>query len=115
MLIFRGHGYLGIVIPVLGGAAGSIAGSAMPGSSAELKTCVSIFLASFVTWWAGRRLNNPEKARVFIDKETGIEFLKQPNHSLFWIKLQYWAFITGFSGLGMIYHIAKYGSLAPAP
>jgi hypothetical protein len=115
MLVFTGHGYLGILIPVLGGATGTMIGTSFPHANADLFTCVSIFVASFFTWWVGRSLNNPQKAKVLIDKKTGLELLVPPHHSLFWIKLQYWAFITGFSGLGMIYHVAKYGSLAPTP
>ncbi len=35
-----------------------------------------------------------------VDKQTGQEVMIRPNHSLFFIKMQYWAFIIG--GLGLI-------------
>jgi len=34
-----------------------------------------------------------------IDKATGQEFLIKPDHSLFFIKMQYWAYIVGAIGL----------------
>jgi hypothetical protein len=45
-------------------------------------------------------LNNPKKYIYMIDQRTGREIIFSTKHSMFAIKMQYWAFIIG--GLGII-------------
>jgi hypothetical protein len=37
-----------------------------------------------------------------IDKATGQELLFKPDHSLFFIKMQYWAFVIGATGVFLL-------------
>jgi hypothetical protein len=53
--------------------------------------------------------NQPLKATVMIDKQTGREVKIKPNHSLFFIKMQYSAFIIAGIGIVMLCDILIHG------
>lgn len=61
-------------------------------------------IAGLLSFFLGRYLNN-RKGRVLVDKETGQEVIIRPNHSLFFIKLEYWGII--FPVLGLLKLIFK--------
>jgi len=53
---------------------------------------LAVLLGAIPTTLVGMRLNN-KPARVLIDAETGEKVELKPNHSLFWIPMQYWGII----------------------
>lgn len=59
---------------------------------------VSLFVAAAFSWLMGKKWND-QVAQVFIDKASGREVIIKPNHSLFWIKMQYWGIIFAILGL----------------
>jgi membrane protein YqaA with SNARE-associated domain len=61
---------------------------------------IGAILSGIAIWFIGNKFNSPAKSRTFIDKESGQEVIVKPDHSLFFIKMQYWAFIV--SGFGVI-------------
>ena len=50
---------------------------------------LAFFIAGAVVWALGRYLNR-RQGKVMIEKETGKEVLINPNHSLFFIRMEYW-------------------------
>ncbi|AMP04624.1 hypothetical protein CPter91_2260 [Collimonas pratensis] len=42
---------------------------------------------------------------MLLDQQTGAEVILKPDHSLFFIKMQYWAFIAGVIGLVMLVNL----------
>jgi hypothetical protein len=50
---------------------------------------LALALAGAVVWFLGTYLNQ-KQGRVLIDKESGREFLSKPDHSLFFIRMEYW-------------------------
>lgn len=53
---------------------------------------LAILLGAIPTTIVGVILNN-KPARLLVDAETGEKVELKPNHSLFWIPMQYWGFI----------------------
>lgn len=50
-------------------------------------------LGAPILWFVGRYLNGG-KTQVLVDQATGEEVILRPNHSLFFIKVEYWAIIV---------------------
>ena len=50
---------------------------------------IALAVAGILSWSLGEFLN-ARQSRVFIDKVTGHELVIEPNHSLFFIKMQGW-------------------------
>ncbi|WP_411031257.1 hypothetical protein [Spongiimicrobium sp. 3-5] len=94
MLIWSGRGFLVVVVLV-----GLIVISEylLPKQYSDYGFIIAFFGTAVFSWYFGIRWNN-KNARAVIDKETGKEFLLKNNHSLFWIKMQYWAIVFGFLG-----------------
>lgn len=63
---------------------------------------LGMMLSAVAIWVVGNKLNSPLKNRVLVDKKTGADVVLKPEHSLFFIKFQYWAFVVGAFGLFML-------------
>jgi hypothetical protein len=61
---------------------------------------LAFFLAGAVIWPLGLYLNR-KQGKVMIEKETGKEVLIKPNHSFFFIRMEYWGPIL--FALGIIF------------
>ena len=59
----------------------------------------ALLAAAVVLWFLGRYLNS-KPGRRLIDRETGEEFVLRPRHTLFWIRMEYWA--VALAGLAFI-------------
>ncbi|PWT73075.1 MAG: hypothetical protein C5B59_14140 [Bacteroidetes bacterium] len=108
MVIWKGYGILALVIAIAIGALTSYAFSKI-GSTEDLGAAVGALISAIVIWVVGNKLNSPAKARTMVDKQTGQEVTVKPNHSLFFIKMQYWAFIIGAIGLVLLIKVAVHG------
>ena len=53
---------------------------------------LAILLGAIPTTFVGMKLNN-KPARILMDPETGEEVELKPEHSLFWVPMQYWGVI----------------------
>lgn len=104
MIIWKGYG---ILVLIIAAAIGALFHSIFAGigSNGDLGAAIGIILAGIAIWYAGNWFNAPEKGQTFIDKKSGREVLIKPDHSLFFIKMQYWAFIVGGIGLMMLISI----------
>jgi hypothetical protein len=110
MIIWKGYGFLVLVIAVVLGAAVSMLFKQF-GLSEDLGAGIGALIAAVAIWFTGAKLNSPAKNRTVVDKRTGQEIVLQPGHSLFFIKVQYWAFIVGAIGLLMVGSILITGKL----
>ncbi|AIY42124.1 hypothetical protein LT85_2966 [Collimonas arenae] len=66
---------------------------------------LGMFISAAAIWQVGNKFNSPLKNRILIDKQSGAEVVLKPDHSLFFIKMQYWAFIAGAIGLFMLINL----------
>ncbi len=110
MIIWKGYGFLVLVISIAIGAIVSLI-FANIGSTEDIGAGVGALISGGVIWIVGNKLNASSKNKIFIDKQTGQEILVKPDHSMFFIKMQYWAFIIGGIGIIMLIDIVVYGKL----
>jgi hypothetical protein len=96
LLIWRGWGILGLLIPILALGLGMMVAEAVaPSNAAVTGIVVFIFcLAGAATVWVvGERLNS-RPGRLLVDPATGEKVVLRSTHSLFWIPLQWWAIVA---------------------
>jgi hypothetical protein len=108
MIIWKGYGFLVLVIAVAIGAIVSLVFGSI-GSTEDTGAAVGAIISGVVIWFLGNKLNADDKNKVMIDKQTGQEVIIKPNHSLFFIKMQYWAFIIAGIGIVMLCDILIHG------
>ncbi len=99
MLIWKGYGFLAILIPVMILVLVSmifpdIAGSDSSEESPGIVVAISLALSSFATWKVGKRLNGGD-GKIFIDPDTGEDVLLKSEHSFWFINLEYWGILWG--------------------
>jgi hypothetical protein len=95
MIVWSGKGFLSVLVLVLSFA---LFTNLLPTEQGDYAFVLAFFIAAVFSWLMGKKWNE-EIGRTVIDKATGQEILLKENHSLFWIKLQYWGFIFGAFGL----------------
>jgi len=61
-----------------------------------------LIFSALAVWLVGDKFNSLLKNRVLLGQQTRAEVVLKPDHSLFFIKMQYWAFILGAFGLFML-------------
>ncbi len=95
MIVWSGRGFLAILVLVV---SLFLLVSLVPREQGDYAFVGAFFIAAAFSWFMGKKWNEAE-GRTMIDKASGQEFILKPNHSLFWIKLQYWGVIFGIFGL----------------
>ncbi len=95
MIVWSGKGFLSVLVLVV---SLFVLVSVFPKEQGDYAFILAFFAAGAFSWFMGKKWNE-EEARTVIDKATGQEIILKPNHSLFWIKLQYWGIIFGVFGL----------------
>lgn len=93
MLVWRGFGFVVPIIYLLITVAIRESSRAVVAND-NLALAFGIALSAVSVWFVGKKINNPDKAKRVIDAENGEEILLMSTHTLFWIKVEYWAFIV---------------------
>jgi hypothetical protein len=70
----------------------------LPATQGNLAFILALFTAAIFSWTMGKKWNGAE-GTVVIDKATGREMVIKSNHTLFWIKMEYWGVVFGLMGL----------------
>lgn len=101
MLIWRGWGVLAAVfgfggLVVMQLLLDSVGGSGTYQENSNLWGGLGLLIGGVLTGWLGVRWNRGE-ARVLVDEETGERVEVKAEHSLLWIKMEYWGgmFVAG--------------------
>lgn len=112
MIIWRGWGVLAAIIAFLALVlmqlvADGIFGPETYSQNTQWWAPVGLLLAALVIWPLGRSLNN-RGARMYVDRENGQEVTVRPNHSLFFIRMEYWAAIlAGVAIVVLVYGLLR--------
>lgn len=96
MIVWSGKGFLSVLVLVVSFA---LSANIVPREQGDYAFVFSFFIAGAFSWFMGKKWNE-ENGRTVTDKATGQEILLKENHSLFWIKMQYWGFI--FCAFGLV-------------
>lgn len=91
MVVWSGRGVLSIIVLVV---VFGLSVSILPTESQDWSFVITSLVTGVFSWIFGKKWNEKEGQTV-IDKATGQEMILKPNHSLFWIKMQYWGIIFG--------------------
>ena len=96
LMIWRGLGFLVPIIFFIGVLLTQSIAAAIWGNSVldrdNLLMAISCFVAAIICYLIGS-LFDRKKPKVYIDKETGQEFVVKKTHSFFFIPLKTWGFI----------------------
>ncbi len=108
MLIWKGNGFLAIIIPVMIFIPVLMLFSAIKGNNdfTGIGIAISLALSAFATWKVGKRLNGGD-GKLLIDPDTGEKVLLKSEHSFWFINLEYWGFLWGI--LSVVALIAEFG------
>ncbi len=98
MIVWSGRGFLSVLVLAVVLVALT---SVLPKEQNNLSYAISLFVAGIFSWIMGKKWNESNQ-KSLVDKETGEEIILKPNHSLFWIKMQYWGVIFGILGIVML-------------
>jgi len=106
LLIWRGAGGLVILIGVLAAVLTNLIASSLFQEDNYFQRhawaqAAALWGSGVACWFLGRYLHG-KPGRVLIDKATGEEVTLKPNHSLFFIKLEYWGPILFLIGLAVL-------------
>jgi hypothetical protein len=64
----------------------------------------AFLVAGFIVLLIGKYLNKKE-GKVYIEKDTGKEVVMKPQHSLFFVNVEYWSYIL--FALGLVFLFVK--------
>lgn len=95
MIVWSGRGFLSAVVLIVSIV---ILAYILPKEQGNYGIIISLFIAGIFSWFMGKKWNQ-KNTRTLVDKESGQEVTLKPNHSLFWIKMEYWGLIFGVLGL----------------
>ncbi|SEB84741.1 hypothetical protein SAMN04489761_1942 [Tenacibaculum sp. MAR_2009_124] len=93
MIIWSGRGILSIAILLISFL---ILNFIIPFEFRQYIFTLSFFITGAFSWYFGKKWNT--NGKIMIDKASGQEVLLKPNHSLFWIKMQYWGIVFAVLG-----------------
>ena len=103
MVIWKGWGILALIVPVVIMLASQWLSGMLGVSDLSHPGVVALvcFVSAIVVWFVGKKLNGaPEK--ILLDAESGEEVRIKPQHSLFWIPMQWFSLVWvayGIAGL----------------
>mgnify|MGYP000166731658 CR=1 FL=1 len=105
MIIWSGFGFLAALIPiatlVLGGVLCKwVTGDDTLYDNNLLLRLFSFGLASLLVWFLGKRLNG-RPGKILIDPATGQPVILKQRHSLFFIPMEYWAFVIALIAIAV--------------
>src|ERR1700694_119198 len=102
LIIWRGAGAVVFILGILAALVTNIVTSRVFDENNYFQThpsqAVALWLTGTVCWFLGRFLHS-RPGQVVIDKDTGLAVTVRPEHSLFFIKLEYWGPILFVIGL----------------
>ena len=107
IIIWRGFGVLAPIIPVLAWIVipelfKAALGQEWYSESYASLSALSILTGAVAVWIWGRRLNT-KKVSTPVDENTDEQAVASPNHSLFFIKMEYWSVPFGVLALYMLF------------
>lgn len=99
MIIWKGYGFSILFMALTTGGIASFIFQKI-GLTEDLGAAISLIISALIIWFTGKTFNSPTEDRIMIDEQTKKRIIVKPDHSLFFIKVQYWAFF--FGGLGVV-------------
>lgn len=103
MVVWKGMGVLVLVITILFiyGIRAGVEGLLGEGYSVQYDWPfgLSLVISGVIVWFLGKYLNSKNDGKVLVDKEDGTEYKMGVQHSLFFLRFEYWGPILAIGGL----------------
>ncbi|WP_160111985.1 hypothetical protein [Aquimarina sp. AU58] len=96
MIIWSGRGILSVLMLIITLV---ISIKILPKEQLDYGFIIATYASGLFSWFFGYKWNT-KPDRVVIDEKTKERIMIKRNHTLFWIKMQYWGII--FWGLGLV-------------
>lgn len=98
MIIWRGWGIVVVGIALLAALAAGAVAEAL--NTESTTTLLGIFLipAGILTWFVGKRMNR-DSERTLVDPKTGEPVVIRNDHSLFFVRVEWWGPIMVVAGI----------------
>ncbi|PHN04279.1 hypothetical protein [Flavilitoribacter nigricans] len=93
MIVWKGLGFLSLVIPF-----GTALIFQLIFGSTPIASGFGYILGGAAVWYLGTKWN-AAPGRVMTDNQTGEQIEFKNDHTLFWIKMQYWGFVSAALGI----------------
>lgn len=97
IIIWKGRGILSVVVLVV---AFVLFTYALPEKIEEYAFILAFFTSAIFSWFLGNRWNAKQ---YFIDEKEFKKVSVRPDHSLFWIGMQYWGIIFCFFAIFLLF------------
>jgi hypothetical protein len=103
MLVWKGWGILGILIPAAMAVVGDLSLETLWGRNYNADAFRALFLlaSGAAVWAVGRKLNG-KPGRKLVDPKTGETVEIKETHTLFWLPVQWFGVIWLLLGLGLL-------------
>jgi hypothetical protein len=91
LLIWKGWGIVVVGIALLAATAAIVIAEWLQASKqgTDVMAAGSLILAGIATWYVGKRMNR-DMDRKLVDPKTGQEVVVRNDHSLFFIRVEWW-------------------------
>ncbi len=100
MIVWSGRGILPVIVLFISMV---LFVKILPEEQGDWSFVFSFFLAAAFSWFMGKKWN---ERKTVVDEGSGQEYQTEPNHSLFFIKMQYWGPI--FAVLGIVILVQQF-------
>ena len=95
MIVWSGRGILSVLVLI---ASIIIFVSMLPRDQGNYGIVAGFLFTGAFSWHMGKKWNDPD-GRSTIDPETGREVIYEPEHTLYWIPMEYWGVVFGIVGV----------------
>lgn len=95
MIIWSGRG---ILTPLIIIVVNALFIFTLPQPIVAYSLALGLLVSGIINWILGKKWNDKE-GRILVDESSGERIEFKPNHTLFWIKMQYWGVLLGAVGL----------------
>ena len=100
MIVWTGKGILSVLVVFFSIVAFNFI---LPRDLSDYSFALGFFIGAIFSFYFGLKWNSQEAERVFVDEKTGEKVRVKNNHSLFWIKMEYWGLIFAIFGIIILF------------
>ena len=107
IFIWRGYGWFTLLIPIfvlfaVGQGMRALFGVEFGAHYGHYELFLCMALSAVLIWVGGRQLNK-DAGQVFVNEQTGKRLVLPPQHSLFFLRMEYWAIPVALLGVAFLF------------
>ena len=99
MIVWKGKGIYSAIVFFIA----MLIGTSIFKQNPDFVFVTSLFIAAIFSWYFGSKWNHQETGSVFIEQKTNQKVFVKKEHSLFWIKMQYWGLLYSIMAIIILF------------